>query len=175
MFYFHLLGNIVHRFGKMIKTKVFFWRLVRAYKRNVFEDLWYRFSSTRPQVAAYLSEISRAKWTRAYSPSKRYDCMTSNIPILEFFRRLSHEWCNKRRIDGGKRSTVLTEWTEKVVRKNEERTTGWSVSGVSDAICQMHDFKHGVIMLTKWKRTKVRMRRRFTPFQNRVIGRFLLR
>nr|KAJ0220118.1 hypothetical protein LSAT_V11C200067360 [Lactuca sativa] len=160
---FHLLGNIVHRFGKNDKTKVWFWRLVKAYKRNVFEELWSRFSSTRPQVAVYLSEIPRAKWTRAYSPAKRYDYMTSNsaesmnalfvderkmpiIHLLEFFRRLSQEWCNKRRIDGGKRSTVLTKWTEKVVSKNEERTTGWSVSGVSDAIYEVHDFKHGGIV-----------------------------
>nr|KAJ0213233.1 hypothetical protein LSAT_V11C400171770 [Lactuca sativa] len=159
---FHLLGNIVHRFGKHDKTKVLFWRLVRAYKRNVFEGLRYRFSSTRPQVAAYLSEIPRAKWTKAYSPSKRYDYMTSNnaesmnalfvdarkmpiIPLLEFFRRLSHEWCNKRHIDEGKRSTLLTEWAEKVVGKNEEHMTAWSVSGVSDAIYQVHDFKHGGI------------------------------
>nr|KAJ0191556.1 hypothetical protein LSAT_V11C800423080 [Lactuca sativa] len=47
---------------------------------------------------------------------------------------------------GGQRSKVLTEWPEKVVRKNEERTTGWSVSGVSDAIYQVHDFKHGGIV-----------------------------
>ncbi|KAL7597592.1 hypothetical protein Lser_V15G22038 [Lactuca serriola] len=155
---FHLLGNIVHRFGKNDKTKVLFWRLVKAYKRNVFEELWYRFSSTRPQVATYLSEIPHVKWTRAYSLSKRYDYMTSNsaesmnalyvdarkmpiIPLLEFFRRLSQEWCNKHRIEG-----VLTEWAEKVVRKNEERTIGWSVSGVSDAIYQVHDFKHGGIV-----------------------------
>nr|KAJ0220557.1 hypothetical protein LSAT_V11C200096980 [Lactuca sativa] len=81
------------------------------------------------------------------------------IPHVEFFRRLSQEWCNKRRIDGGmtliwtlimsnnkKRSIVLTEWIEKVVSKNEEYTTGWSVSGVSDAIHQVHDFKHGGIV-----------------------------
>nr|KAJ0209570.1 hypothetical protein LSAT_V11C400169650 [Lactuca sativa] len=160
---FHLLGNIVHRFGKIDKTKVFFWRLVKAYKRNVFEELWYRFSSTRLQVVAYLSEIPRAKWTRAYSMLKRYDYMTANsaesmnalsvdarkmpiIPLLEFFCRLSQKWCNKHRIEGGKYSTVLTEWAEKVVSKNEDRTTGWSVSGVSDAIYQVHDFKHGGIV-----------------------------
>nr|KAJ0208883.1 hypothetical protein LSAT_V11C400170200 [Lactuca sativa] len=68
------------------------------------------------------------------------------VPLLEFFRRLSQEWCNNRHIDGGQRSTVLTEWDEKVVRKYEERTTGWSVSGVSDAIYQVHDFKHGGIV-----------------------------
>nr|KAJ0199934.1 hypothetical protein LSAT_V11C600318210 [Lactuca sativa] len=151
---FHLLGNIVHTFRKNDKTKVLFWRFVKAYKRNVFEELWYRFSSTRPQVAAYLSEIPPAKWNRAYSLSKRYDYMTLNsaesmnalsvdarkmprIPLLEFFPLLLQEWW--------KRSTVLTEWAEKVVSKNEERTTGWSVSGVSDAIYQVHDFKHGGI------------------------------
>nr|KAJ0216368.1 hypothetical protein LSAT_V11C300114420 [Lactuca sativa] len=160
---FHLLGNIVHRFGKNDKTKVLFWRLVKAYKRNVFEELWSRFSSTRAQLAAYLSEIPCAKWTRTYSPSKRYDYMTLNsvesmnalsvdarkmpiIPLLECFRHLSHEWYNKRRIDGGKRSTVLTEWAEKVVTKNEERTTRWFVSSVSDVIYQVHDFKHGGIV-----------------------------
>ncbi|XP_023739446.1 uncharacterized protein LOC111887510 [Lactuca sativa] len=160
---FHILGSIVHKFGKNDKTNMLFWRLVKAYKRNVFEELWYRFSSSRPQVAAYLCEIPRAKWTRAYSPSKRYDYMTSNsaesmnalsidarkmpiIPLLEFFRRLSEEWCYKRRIEGGKRSTVLTEWAEKVVSKNEERTTGWSISGVSDALYEVHDFKHGGIV-----------------------------
>nr|KAJ0190380.1 hypothetical protein LSAT_V11C800453860 [Lactuca sativa] len=68
------------------------------------------------------------------------------VPLLEFFRRLSQEWCNKRRIEGGKRSTALTEWAEKVVGKNEERTTGWSVSGVSDALYEVHDFKHGGIV-----------------------------
>ncbi|XP_042756596.1 uncharacterized protein LOC111896233 [Lactuca sativa] len=113
------------------------------------DAIQYRFSSTRPQVAAYLSEISRANCTRAYSLSKRYDYMTSNsaefmnalyvdarkipiIPLLEFFCR--------------KRSTVLTEWAEKVVSKNEECMTGWSVSGVPDAIYQVHDFKHGGIV-----------------------------
>ncbi|XP_052627220.1 uncharacterized protein LOC111919448 [Lactuca sativa] len=137
---------------------------IRVSIENVFPHAHHGlFSSTRSQVAAYLSEISRAKWTRAYSPSKRYDYMTSNsaesmnalsvdarkmpiIPLLEFFRRLSQEWCNKRRIEGGKRSTVLTEWAEKVVSKNEERTTGWSVSGVSDALYEVHDFKHGGIV-----------------------------
>ncbi|CAI9269929.1 unnamed protein product [Lactuca saligna] len=115
---FHLLGNIVHRFRKNDKTKVLLWRLVKAYKRNVFEELWYRFSSTRPQVVAYLSEIPRVKWTRAYSLSKWYNYMISNsaesmnalsvdakkmpiIPLLEFFCRLSQEWCNKHRIEGG--------------------------------------------------------------------------
>nr|KAJ0195675.1 hypothetical protein LSAT_V11C700383390 [Lactuca sativa] len=140
-------------FGKNDKTKVLFWRLVKAYKRNVFEELWYRFSSTRPQVVAYLSEIPRAKWTRAYSSSKHsMNALSVDarkmpiIPLLEFFRRLSQEWCNKRRIEGGKRSTVLTEWAEKVVSKNEERTAGWSVSGVSDALYEVHDFKHGGIV-----------------------------
>nr|KAJ0185232.1 hypothetical protein LSAT_V11C900480120 [Lactuca sativa] len=137
---FHLLGNIVHRFGINYKTKVLFWRFVKAYKRN------YKFSSTRPQVATYLSEIPLAKWTRAYSLSKRYNYMTSNsaesmnalfvdarkmriIPLLEFFHRFSQEWCNRCRIEGGKFNSA-NEWAEKVVSKNEEHTTGWSVSGV---------------------------------------------
>nr|KAJ0207898.1 hypothetical protein LSAT_V11C500268790 [Lactuca sativa] len=101
--------------------------------------------STRPQVAAYLSEIPCAKWTRAYSPSKRCKEDAYNT-LLEFFCRLSQEWCNKRRIDGGKHSTVLTEWAEKVVSKNEEHTTGWSISSVSDEIYQVHDFKYGGIV-----------------------------
>nr|KAJ0196592.1 hypothetical protein LSAT_V11C700352910 [Lactuca sativa] len=130
---FYLLGNIVHPFGKMIKTKVLFWRLVRAYKRNVFEDLWYRFSSTRPQCRVHGC---------LYVDARKMPI----IPLLEFFCCLSQEWCNKRRIDGGKHSTVLTEWAEKVVSKNEERITGWSVSVVSDAIYHVHDFKHGGIV-----------------------------
>nr|KAJ0196732.1 hypothetical protein LSAT_V11C700388130 [Lactuca sativa] len=54
------------------------------------------------------------------------------IPLLEFFCR--------------KHSIVLTKWAEKVVSKNEEHTTGWSVSGVSNAIYQVPDFKHGGIV-----------------------------
>nr|KAJ0193520.1 hypothetical protein LSAT_V11C800401390 [Lactuca sativa] len=123
---FQLLGNIVHKFGKYDKTKVFLWRLAKAYKRNVFEELWYRFRSTRPQVASYLSEIPRecficrAESMNALSVDVR---KMPIIPLLEFFRRLSQEWCNKCHIEGGKRSTVLIEWAEKVVSKNEERTT----------------------------------------------------
>ncbi|CAI9298273.1 unnamed protein product [Lactuca saligna] len=113
---FYLLGNIVHRFGNNDKTKVLFWRLVKAYKRNVFEEL----------CAESMNDLS-------------VDARKMPItPLLEFFRRLSQEWW--------KRSTVLTEWAEKVVSKNEECTTGWSVSGVSDAIYQVHDFKHGGIV-----------------------------
>nr|KAJ0191791.1 hypothetical protein LSAT_V11C800447320 [Lactuca sativa] len=58
-------------------------------------------------------------------------CNMPIVPLLDIFRRLSQEWCNKRRLEG--------------VRKNEERTTGWSVYGVSDEIYQVHDFKHGGI------------------------------
>nr|KAJ0218976.1 hypothetical protein LSAT_V11C300137540 [Lactuca sativa] len=111
---FHLLGNIVHHLRKNDKAKVLFLRLVRAYKRNVFEDLWYTFCSTRLQLAAYLSEIPREHIPRR----KRYDYLTSNsarsmnalsidarkmpiIPLIEFFHRLSDEWCNKRHINGG--------------------------------------------------------------------------
>nr|KAJ0216550.1 hypothetical protein LSAT_V11C300142730 [Lactuca sativa] len=62
------------------------------------------------------------------------------IPLLEFFHCLSQEWCNKCCIDG-----VLTEWGEKVVRKNEERTTRlfvlWSCHNGLKAL-EKTDFGH---------------------------------
>nr|KAJ0210308.1 hypothetical protein LSAT_V11C400191550 [Lactuca sativa] len=62
------------------------------------------------------------------------------ILLLDFFRRLPHEWCNKRSING-------------VVSKNEERTKGWSVLGVSDAIYQVLDFKHVTCTCKYWEGT----------------------
>ena len=115
---FHLIGNIFHHFGKNDKTKKLFWRLVRAYKPVEFEELWERFCVVRPLVADYLEELPRGSWTRAYSPTSRYDYMTSNsaeslnalskdarkmpvLPLLEFFRRLMQGWFYNRHMEGG--------------------------------------------------------------------------
>ena len=99
---FHLIGNIVHTFGKNKKKTILFWKLVRAYKTTEFEFYWGRLRNIRDDVATYLSQIPREKWTRAYCPTTRYDYMTSNsaesmnvvsnkarklpiLPLLEFF------------------------------------------------------------------------------------------
>ncbi|XP_023755812.2 protein FAR-RED ELONGATED HYPOCOTYL 3-like [Lactuca sativa] len=75
---FHLIGNIVQTFGKNKKTAILFWKLVRAYKTTEFEFYWGRLRNIRDDVATYLGQIPREKWTRAYCPTTRYDYMTSN-------------------------------------------------------------------------------------------------
>nr|KAJ0214558.1 hypothetical protein LSAT_V11C400194440 [Lactuca sativa] len=62
---FHLIGNIVHTFGKNKKTKILLWKLGRL-------------CTLRPDVAAYLSQIPRDKWTRSHCPTMRYNYLTSN-------------------------------------------------------------------------------------------------
>ena len=52
---FHLIGNIVHTFGKNKKTIILFWKLVRAYKTTEFEFYWGRLRNIRDDVAIYLS------------------------------------------------------------------------------------------------------------------------
>ena len=43
-------------------------------------------------------------------------------------------------------TTVLTKWAEKMVEKTNDEIRGWSVSGVSDTVYQVHDFKSGGIV-----------------------------
>ena len=100
------------------KTTILFWKLVRAYKTTEFEFYWGRLRNIRDDVATYLSQIPREKWTRAYCPTTRYDYMTSNsaesmnalsnkarklpiLPLLEFFRALMQKWFYKRRMAAG--------------------------------------------------------------------------
>nr|KAJ0215328.1 hypothetical protein LSAT_V11C300126120 [Lactuca sativa] len=103
---FHLIGNIVHTFGKnKKKIAILFWKLVRAYKTTELRNI-------RDDVATYLSQIPHEKWTRAYCPTTRYDYITSNsaesmndvsnkarklsiLPLLEFFRKLMQKWFYK--------------------------------------------------------------------------------
>ena len=110
---FHLLGNMVQKFGKNSKTKGLFWRLVRAFKPSEFEQVWERFSKIRPEEARFLLLTPREQWTRAYCPTIRYDYLTSNsaesmnavskharkmpiLPLLEFFRALMQKWFYNR-------------------------------------------------------------------------------
>nr|KAJ0209764.1 hypothetical protein LSAT_V11C400221740 [Lactuca sativa] len=110
---FQLIGNIFHTFEK--KIAILFWKLVRAYKTTEFEFYWGRLRNIIDDVATYLSQIPREKWTIAYCPTTRYDYMTSNsaesmnvvsnksrklpiLPLLEFFRALMHKWFYKRRM-----------------------------------------------------------------------------
>ena len=115
---FHLIGNIVHTFGKNKKTTILFRKLVRAYKTTEFEFYWGRLRNIRDDVATYLSQIPREKWTKAYCPTMRYDYMTSNnaesmnvvsnkawkmpiLPLLEFFRALMQKCFYKWQMDVG--------------------------------------------------------------------------
>ncbi|XP_042758088.1 uncharacterized protein LOC122197947 [Lactuca sativa] len=108
--------------------------LVRAYKTIEFEFYWQRLRNIRDDVATYLSQIPREKWTRAYCPTTKYDYMTSNsaesmnvvsnkarklhiLPLLEFFRTLMQKWFYKRWMVAEKSTTVLTKWTKDMVKK----------------------------------------------------------
>nr|KAJ0196537.1 hypothetical protein LSAT_V11C700360500 [Lactuca sativa] len=131
---FHLIGNIVHTFGKNKKTTILFRKLVRAYKTTEFEFYWGRLRNIRDDVATYLSQIPREKWTIAYCPTTRYDYMTSNsvksmnavsnkarklpiLPLLEFFHALMQKWFYKWRMVIEKGTTILTKWAEDMVKK----------------------------------------------------------
>nr|KAJ0223686.1 hypothetical protein LSAT_V11C200079600 [Lactuca sativa] len=160
---FHLIGNIVHTFGKNKKNSNLFWKLVIAYKTTEFEFYWGRLRNIRDGVATYLSQIPREKWTGAYYLTTRYDSMTSNsaesmnvvsnkarklpiLPLLEFFCALMQKWFYKRRMVAEKGTTKLMKWAEDMVKKNKEGIQGWLVSSVDNTTYQVHDFKSGGIV-----------------------------
>ncbi|KAL7591506.1 hypothetical protein Lser_V15G32242 [Lactuca serriola] len=117
---FHLIGNIVHTFGKNKKNSNFVLEAgkslqIPAYKTTEFEFYWGRLRNIRDDVATHLSQIPHEKWTRAYCPTTRYDYMTSNtaesmnvvsnkarklpiLPLLEFFRARMQKWFYKWRM-----------------------------------------------------------------------------
>ena len=43
-------------------------------------------------------------------------------------------------------TSILTKWAEKMIEKSKDEIRGWSVSGVSDTVYQVHDFKSGGIV-----------------------------
>nr|KAJ0209128.1 hypothetical protein LSAT_V11C400161400 [Lactuca sativa] len=102
----------------------------------------------QPDTSPCTQNMKKSGLTWIWFLEKLYECVgdCQELTFVTDRADVIREWCNKRRIEGGKPSTVLTEWAKKVVSKNEEHTTRWSVSGVSDAIYQVHDFKHGGIV-----------------------------
>ena len=121
---FHIFGNIVKNWGENETTKTLFWGLVKSYKRVDFDELWEKCCRKRPAVAAFLSDIPKEQWSRAYYPGIRYDNMTSNnaesmnalsatarklpiITLLEFFRASVQKWFYLRRLEGGKICNIV--------------------------------------------------------------------
>ena len=125
----HLLGNLNENEKKKNRlTHDMFWGLVKAFKPSAFDAQWEIFSRRRPSAAAFLADVPKETWSRAYCPVVRYDFMTSNyaesinalsvkareepiVALIEFFRATQQRWFYERGLAASKFIIAINKFT----------------------------------------------------------------
>ncbi|KAK2662024.1 hypothetical protein Ddye_000598 [Dipteronia dyeriana] len=97
-----------------------------------------------------LMNVGPERWSRAYSPVRRYKLMTFSIaksmnsclvyahqmPIttmIEFIRDMLQKWFYKRRTNAGKTRTQLTPWATKLIKeRNIQKSTMYAKKPLPD-------------------------------------------
>ena len=74
----HLLHNVKNKF-KGISVDMLYYRCAKAYHLCEFGSLLHALTLVQPWLGLYLQDVGYERWSRAYSKSRRYNIMTTNI------------------------------------------------------------------------------------------------
>ena len=90
---YHLGQNLKAKF-KRTRVHTLFFTAAKAYRVSEFEQLMTQIHRFDLKVGIYLREAGYNRWSKAYSDSRRYNIMTTNIAeclnaILKEARKLS--------------------------------------------------------------------------------------
>ena len=107
-----------------------------------FDSLFWEITNSDKKLAQYLWEVDVRKWSRAYSPSNRYNIMTSNLaesvnallkqnreyPIVclfESIRSIMTRWFNERREESSQHPSAVTINVGKKMKASYDTSTRW--------------------------------------------------
>jgi hypothetical protein len=137
---FHLFQNIKTRFKKGgDDLRDAFYCAAKAYNQTDFDDSMRDLDNIDSRIRPYLTnEVGLEKWTRLYSPNKRYSTLTSNIAesvnsalkeirelpigtLLECLRCLVQKWSWENKNRALSTFTTLAKVPEKILKDKLER------------------------------------------------------
>ncbi|KAK3185021.1 hypothetical protein Dsin_032307 [Dipteronia sinensis] len=134
---FHMAQNIKNDY-KRKDVSLLFKQAWKAYRKADFKEVMLEMMKVNRVAFEDLINVGPERWSRAYSPVRRYRLMTSSIaesmnsclvharqmPIttmVEFIREMLQKWFYKRRTKVEKTRTQLTPWaTELIKEKNKD-------------------------------------------------------
>ncbi|KAK3218690.1 hypothetical protein Dsin_012660 [Dipteronia sinensis] len=140
---FHLTMNLKNTFKREDVTGIFK-RAYKIYRESEFNEEMSELMRVHPNAYNDLMTIGPTKWSRAYSPVRRYFMMTSNIAecinsclrharqfpvtvLIEYIRDMMQKWFHDRRIFADSLHTQLTPWATKYLTERNEESTFYTV------------------------------------------------
>ncbi|KAL9299082.1 putative transposase, MuDR, plant, Zinc finger, SWIM-type, MULE transposase [Arabidopsis thaliana] len=138
---FHLQKNLETHFRGSSLIPVYY-AVSRVYTKTEFDSLFWEITNSDKKLAQYLWEVDVRKWSRAYSPSNRYNIMTSNLaesvnallkqnreyPIVclfESIRSIMTWWFNERREESSQHPSAVTINVGKKLKASYDTSTRW--------------------------------------------------
>ena len=145
-------GACIYHLGQNLKAKfkrtgvhALFFTAAKAYRISEFLRLMTHIHRYDPEVGTYLREAGYNRWSRAYSDSRRFNIMTTNIAeclnvilkdarelpihqLAEHMRNMLQQWFHDRRSAAAEMSTHLTTWAESQLRKKLRTSTSYQVT-----------------------------------------------
>ncbi|KAL9293784.1 putative transcription factor interactor and regulator CCHC(Zn) family [Arabidopsis thaliana] len=138
---FHLQKNLETHFRGSSLIPVYY-AASRVYTKTEFDSLFWEITNSDKKLAQYLWEVDVRKWSRAYSPSNRYNIMTSNLaesvnallkqnreyPIVclfESIRSIMTRWFNERREESSQHPSAVTINVGKKMKASYDTSTRW--------------------------------------------------
>ncbi|TXG50204.1 hypothetical protein EZV62_022728 [Acer yangbiense] len=117
--------NMLGRYGKNKVLRDIFRNAVKVYRVNQFDRCMDQLRNINSGAAMYVADVGFERWSRAYSPRKRYSLMSSNIVeamnnaikdcrelpitgVIDYIRGVLQHWFHDRRTSAGKLKSALT-------------------------------------------------------------------
>ncbi|KAK2655286.1 hypothetical protein Ddye_008338 [Dipteronia dyeriana] len=121
----HLQRNMLAHCGKNKALKRYFERATRVYRESQFLQLMEQLANINFKAAQYVTAVRFDRWSRAYSPRKRYNILSTNIAesmnnalkgckelpitgVIDYIRGVLQGWFYEHRTSALKLTTQLT-------------------------------------------------------------------
>ena len=116
----------------------------KSYTFDDFEFNMRSMESIYSDIRSYLSNVGFERWSQANSRRRRYDMMTTNpsqsvnsilkenknlhvASLIDGIREFLQKWFHDRREASLSMKTILTSWTEGILRKQHEESRSFLV------------------------------------------------
>lgn len=121
-------------------------KAARSFRLQDFYATFNEIKGIDHKCAEYLLDIGLHHWARAYFPGKRYDVMTSNLPVIrldEFIRSKLMTWFASRREKANNCTSPLSPRVLGMLTKNFEKSGGYDVLQIADKEYEVREKEGG--------------------------------
>ncbi|KAK3221585.1 hypothetical protein Dsin_008610 [Dipteronia sinensis] len=163
---FHMAQNIKNDY-KRKDVSLLFKQAWKAYRKADFKEVMLEMMKVNRVAFKDLMNVGPERWSRAYSPVRRYRLMTSSIaesmnsclvharqmPIttmVEFIREMLQKWFYKRRTKAEKTRTQLTPWATELIKERNKDSEKYTVRPIDSVNFNVKDGnKDGLVNLSE--------------------------